>query len=110
MNKTVDDIPYLCCVADTKEFYGFDTPKFKDWETKVKKEFAESNSENYEEWLIDKFIPLYDGNPTTDIEIISLPKVFKTKSLNKIKRISELSRQCSMDISINTHKNLVLVL
>ena len=111
MNKTVDNIPYLCCVADTNEFYGIDNPIFKDWETKARKEFAESDSKDYEEWLINKYIPIFDKDIKSDFDMIYLPKVFKAKKylIDKILSFSTIMNM-NMNISVNKDKKLVLIL
>lgn len=110
MSRTVDHIPYLCCVADTKKFHGLYSSEFQDWEQKVKMQFSEQEDwSKYEEWLIDKFIPTHDTLPKTDLDMLSLPKVFKAKQ-RIIDRIEDGAMQMSMTVSINYKLNIVLVL
>jgi hypothetical protein len=110
MNKTVNNIPYLCCIADTNEFYGYPSIKFQAWEQKVKMEFSESFLENYEDWIVEKFIPLYTGTVKTDIDVLTLPKVFRVLTNEFLLKIQNAVKQCSMNISVNKRKLLVLVL
>lgn len=112
MNKTVDDIEYLCCVADTKQFYGIDSIEFKDWKEIANRKYDSSynkDSPSREDWFIEKYIPVFDKYVKSDIDMLTLPKVFRAKK-HVIQRIQSFTQQMSMDISINWDKNLVLVL
>lgn len=34
MGKSVDNIPYLCCIADTGNFYGVNSLEYTVWQRK----------------------------------------------------------------------------
>lgn len=108
--RTVDHIPYLCCVADTKEFYGLNSIEFSKWEKNTLIKYNYNNSKlTYEDWLIETYISIFDKKIKTDIDMLTLPKVFKANK-HVIKHIQGFTQQVAMDISINWKQNLVLVL
>ena len=110
--RTVDNIPYLCYVADTGEFSGSNSPKVQEWIDANKPEYYQSNELNWDQWAIKKYIPLVKRIENTDISMLTLPKVFRYDEYLNIttKRLQSMTQQASMDCSINTKDKLVLIL
>ncbi len=108
--RTVDNIAYLCCVSDTGEFYGIKSLEFDKWVKPVREAYLQSDELHYETWLIDKYIPILDKQPTKEIDLFTLPKVFKYKNNFSTRNFQKNIQSLSMDVSINFKDNLILVL
>ena len=108
--RTVDNIPYLCCVADTDKFCGSNSFEFRSWLSRSKEEYHQSDQLNYDNWAIDKYIPLVENNPKTELDYFTLPKVFKYTPKLNMKYFQKRIQELSMDVSINFKEKLILVL
>ena len=108
--RTVDNIPYLCCVADTGKFYGSNSFEFRDWLSRSRDEYLHSDELNYNNWAIDKYITTVENNPKTELDYLTLPKVFKYTNKLNTKHFQKRIQELSMDVSINFEKKLILVL
>lgn len=112
-NRTVDNIPYLSYVSEKKEFPGINSDEFKNWLKEKDNEYTESLTETSlyrDDWFISKFIPVVERINNSDIEILSLPKVFKVKNINNLYKLKSLAQQINLTLSINEQKLLILFL
>ena len=105
MKKTVDNIPYLCSVAGTGTCMGVESYQYEAW---LKKQTCKTDQE-----YIEKYIPLFEKKVYTDIDMFTLPKVFRVEQERGnyiLDRILSLKDAARMDLSVNYEYKLVLVL
>lgn len=107
------EIKYLCYVSDKQVFSGIKSREYQDWLKSKTDEYTKEHFEgnpNFIEWLKVTTIPHYEGNPTTDIELLSLPKVFEVSTQEKYYELKDKARWVSMQLSGNIEHLILCVL